>query len=257
MKPRSVLPAFVVWLAAAIVLPAVTAQDAAPASAPPDQATRLQGSAYFDRNRDVVGATVVVQPMQNADLLYLTSTDGAGRFKVDDLANGEYRVGVERYGVVPVTKNAVQVRFPFRAVVELDMEPAPDDLVAVRQAPSPATPASDPVRLEGTIRDSDLRPLAEATVRLVHAEGRFDPVMATSGEDGTFALADVPGGTWQLTIQGVGTLPIRTQVTLVSDTAIHATLVRQPASYEPSPFDLMPAEQPIPPTGLGPSTTGS
>jgi len=255
MRLRSFLPLWVVW-ALAVAPSSSTAQETPPADAAPEQISRLQGSAYFDRNRDVVGATVVVRRAQEPGVLYMTSTDGAGRFRIDGLVNGEYSVRVERYGVVPVTKDGVQVRFPFRAVVELDMEPAQDGILAARAVPSSAAPAAGPVRVEGTIRDPDLGPLAEATVRLVHAEGQFDPVLATSEDDGTFAIADVPAGTWQLAIQGVGTVPVRTHVTLGGDTVLHVTLVRQPSSYVPSPFELMPPEQPIPPAALGPSTVG-
>ena len=235
--------------------PVVSAQDTVPADAPqapaPQHSSRLQGSAYFDRNHDVVGGTVVVQPMADPSVLYLTSTDAAGRFRVDGLPDGEYRVRIERHGVLPVTKEAVQVRFPFRAVVELSMQASPSALPAVAQNPADAREAPATVRIEGTVRDQDLAPLADARLRLVHAEGRVDPVIVTSGEDGAFAIETIPGGTWQLAIHGIGALPVRTTITLVADTKIQATLVRQPSTYVPSPLDLMPPEQPIPPGDLG------
>jgi len=246
---------WIALLAAATLVPAVRAQEEPPADSPPtpsaERSSRLQGSAYLDRNVDVVGGTVVVQPMQDPAVLYLTSTNATGRFKIDGLPDGEYRVRIERHGVVPISKDAVQVRFPFRAVVELDMEPAQNAVLAAARGEPGSQEVSGNVRLAGTIRDQELAPLAEARLRLVHADGRVDPVMATSAEDGTFAIDAIPAGTWQLTIHGIGTLPVRTTVTLVGDTTLGATLVRQPATYQPSPLDLMPPEEPIPPDRLG------
>ena len=237
--------------------PAPTPAPANPAPAGPDKKSRLQGSAYLDRNNDVPGATVIVSPSKDVGVIYVTSTNAQGRFKVDGLPDGEYRVRVERHGVKPITKEAVQVKFPFRAVIDLDMEPA-----AAGQPGKPANgapgeaAAGAPVHLSGTVRDQDAAPLADAGLRLVHTGATVDPILVTSDEDGKFDVSDVPTGTWQLTILGVGTLPIRTSVTLAKDTDLEAMLVRQPASYVPSPIDLMPPEQPIPPAALGPLRLG-
>jgi hypothetical protein len=238
--------------------PAPTPAPANPAAAGPDKKSRLQGSAYLDRNNDVPGATVIVSPSNDAGVLYVTSTNAQGRFKVDGLPDGEYRVRVERHGVKPITKEAVQVKFPFRAVIDLDMEPAADGQPGKPGAAAEpgGSAAGAPVHLSGTVRDQDAAPLADAGLRLVHAGATVDPILVTSDEDGKFSVSDVPTGTWQLTILGVGTLPIRTSVTLAKDTDLEALLVRQPASYLPSPIDLMPPEQPIPPAALGPLRLG-
>jgi hypothetical protein len=45
-------------------------------------------------------------------------------------------------------------------------------------------------------------------------------------------------------------LPIRTWIYLVGDQALDVRLVLQPAAYEPSPLELMPIEDPIPPVGM-------
>jgi len=155
------------------------------------------------------------------------------------------------------TKDAVQVKFPFRAVVELDMEPAKESQPAKAVPQAQEASGSAPVRLAGTVRDQDAAPLADAGLRLVHAGAVVDPIMVQSDEDGKFEVVEVPPGTWQLTILGVGTLPIRTDVTLEKDTELQVMLVRQPASYVPSPIDLMPPEQPIPPATLGPMRLGA
>ena len=235
--------------------PAPSAPTSPAPAASPDKKSRLQGSAYLDRNNDVPGATVIVSPSSDPGLLFVTSTNAQGRFKVDGLPDGDYRVRVERHGVKSITKDAVQVKFPFRAVIELDMEPAAEGQTG-KAAAGASEGSGAPVHLTGTVRDQDAAPLADAGLRLVHAGASVDPILVTSDEDGKFDVAQVPSGTWQLTILGVGTLPIRTSVTLAKDTELEAMLVRQPASYLPSPIDLMPPEQPIPPTALGPLRLG-
>ena len=53
-----------------------------------------------------------------------------------------------------------------------------------------------------------------------------------------------------MTIVGVGMLPIRTWIYLAGEHALDIRLVLQPAAYEPSPLELMPIEDPIPPAGM-------
>ena len=94
-------------------------------------------------------------------------------------------------------------------------------------------------------------PMGEVAVRLVRPDGAHDPVMTRSAEDGSFALEEVPAGEWLATVLGVGMLPIRTALRLDRDQRIEVRLVLQPASYSPSPLELMPPEEPIAPEGFG------
>ncbi|HXV76224.1 MAG TPA: carboxypeptidase-like regulatory domain-containing protein [Candidatus Polarisedimenticolaceae bacterium] len=231
------------------------APDDPPAPAPASGETalarvsRLQGSAFLDRNRDVVGAAVIVHRMGDVSKVYLTSTDEFGRFKIEGLPDGEYRVRVERHGVAPVAKNDVSVKFPFRAVVELDMEALERGPIVPRTTGyTPQT--SGTVTVRGTIRGTGGQPMGEAHVRLVRTDAAFDPQTATTDADGEFSLAEVPVGEWVATVYGVGHLPIRTTVVVDHDAEVEIGLVRQPASYKPSPLELMPVEEPIRPPGL-------
>ena len=92
--------------------------------------------------------------------------------------------------------------------------------------------------------------MAEVKLRLVRSDGTADPRMATSSADGTFEIDDLPAGEWMVTVIGVGMLPIRTTLYLEHDQRLAIKLTLQPASYVPSPLELMPPEEPIPPSGL-------
>ena len=74
--------------------------------------------------------------------------------------------------------------------------------------------------------------------------------------DGSFAIDELPAGGWRLEARGVGFLPLRTTLDFVDDSEVEVWMVMQPASYMPSPLDLMPEEEPLPPTGLGPRPIG-
>jgi len=219
-----------------------------PEARPVQRTSRLQGRAYVDRRRNVVGATVLVRPMDDATRLHLTSTDGKGVFRIEGLADGLYRVRVERPGIQTVTKDEVSVRFPFRAVVELAMQPVEQN--ATRPAGGggggPET-AGGPVTVFGIVRGDDRAPLNEARLRFVDADGSTDPRTLQTGPDGTFELEQLQAGEWQLIVSGVGMLPIRTRFDLLQATRIEVALVRQPPGYEPSPLELMPPEEPVPP----------
>ena len=92
-------------------------------SAPERRLGRVQGAARVDRRTDVVGAVVQLQPEGDPSRQFLTSTDAKGQFWVDGLADGSYRVALRRHGFHPVVKEGVELHFPFRAVVEVTLEP--------------------------------------------------------------------------------------------------------------------------------------
>jgi hypothetical protein len=217
---------------------------------PPDRRSRLQGTAYLDRNEDVIGATVVVHEMEDRSTIYLTSTDENGRFRVEGLPDGHYKVRVHRHGVETIVKDNVSVRFPFRAVVELDMEQIERGPILPTGVAHDGDTPSGNATLHGMTRTPGGNPMGEVKLRIVKTEGRADPLMATTAEDGTFRIDGIEAGEWRVTIVGVGMLPIRTWVYLVGDHELDIKLVLQPAAYDPSPLELMPIEDPIPPAGM-------
>jgi hypothetical protein len=224
--------------------------DLAQSAQPPERVSRLQGTAYLDRNEDVIGATVVVHAMENRSTIYLTSTDEHGRFKIEGLPDGSYKVRVHRHGVETMVKDNVSLRFPFRAVVELDMEQVERGPILPTGIARDGDAPSGMATLRGMARTPGGLPMGEVKLRIVRTDGQTDPLMATTAEDGTFQIDGITSGEWRVTIVGVGMLPIRTWVYLVDDHRLEIKLVLQPAAYEPSPLELMPIEDPIPPAGM-------
>ncbi len=202
--------------------------------------------AVIDRHNPVVGATVTATAERPAPAFHVTSTDEKGYFRLDGLAEGAYRVEFSRDGFEPIVKEHVVLRFPFRSVVEVVLRRgvAPPVPAAATRA---GTPPSARVTLSGKIVAREGASLAEVQLRLHRRDGTEDPRAAFSRPDGTFEFGELSDGLWQLDILGAGFLPIRIPANLEKDTRIDVVLVRQPANYAPSPIDLLPPEEPIPP----------
>ena len=206
---------------------------------------RLQGAAFSGRHKGVVGAAVVVRQQADSSSMFITSTDAGGQFRVEGLPDGEYRVSVKRHGFRPVIKEGISVRFPFRPVVEVTMEPAAG--LAVTAASTDGTPSTQPISVAGHVVGRDGNPVGQTRLRFVHPSGRLDPRWVRTDAEGRFEISELPAGEWQLEARGVGFLPLRVQLELAQDTRFQFFLVRQPANYEPEPLELMPRERPIPP----------
>jgi hypothetical protein len=257
--PESVLKrrSLILTLVLAAIGPTAYAQDPAEeavvAPGAESKLTRLQGSAYLDRRNGVVGASVLAQPQGESGRLYLTSTDQRGRFLLDRLPEGDYRVEVRRDGLLPVTKDNVVLKFPFRAVVEVPMQPGDGPAPSAAAAVEPGAAS-----LTATVVNQDGAPAAEVLVRLVNDAGTADPRMLESDEGGRVDFGPIGGGRWTLETRGLGFLPIHAQVVLRGDTDLTLVVVPQPGDYEPSAIELLPPERPIPPASLsGPVSPGA
>lgn len=213
------------------------------ADAPASPKAQLHGSAQLDRHRPVVGAAVVLSREDGTGGYWLTTTDTRGGFRFEGLEDGSYRCVVRRDGLVIASRDAIALRAPYRGVVEWTLTPG----VSPPEPAATDEPAAAPVRLEGSLTQQSGGP-ASARVRAVRVGGGADPLEARAGPDGRFVVEGVPPGTWRLEILGNGMLPLRTVLRIAADTTVRAVLVVQPANYTPLPEDLMPPEEPIPPS---------
>jgi len=221
------------------------------AEAPTDQTekaklSKLQGRARESRTRDVVGAMVVVQRTADPSMYYLTTSGGDGAFFVDRLPDGDYTVRLNREGYTSEVKTGIQLKYPFRAVVEVTMEPGQPDLSA---AGDPAT-GGRAIDIRGSVNGAAGNGLGEISVRIVRQDGSVDPLIVRTPEDGAFRFDAVPAGEWRLEIIGIGYLPVNQRLMLNSDSAVTVQLIEQPPDYVPSPIELMPPEAPIVPEGF-------
>ncbi len=245
-----------------LAIPAGPLADASSAENAGDPGvSRLQGSAFVGRNRPVVGATVLVRRVGESSRVFVTASDDRGRFRVDGLPDGDYRIEVLRDGLRPVVKESVALRYPSRAVIEVLMQPqaaaaSPAGLPGGAGEPA----AASSVALKGSVAERDGRkPLPDVPLRFVATSGAADPALARSRADGSFELAALPAGQWRLEARSVGYLPLGVALDFDEDTELELSMVARPAGYDPSPLELMPPEQPVPPARFreaAPSSAG-
>jgi hypothetical protein len=219
------------------------AQPAAPAGAPAAR-NEFHGTVSLGRNRPVVGATVLVMHESDATRTVVTVTDARGAFKLAGLPDGRYRVLVTRDGLAPVIKSGVEMRFPFRALLEIPMQPGAAEVAG---ASSPAAPGE--VSLSGRVVDRHGRPIGDAVLEL-RPVAPSDPRRELTTGEGRVEIGQVPAGRWRLELRAVGFLTLRTVLDLGASTTLEAVMVEQPPDYVPGPLDLMPPELPIPPAGF-------
>ena len=231
-------------LACACALTGAFAVEPPPAS--PAPMGQLRGSVYYGRHSPAVGAVVLVHPDGATTAIRLATTGENGGFAFDKLDDGAYRIEVRREGYVPVVKEAIAVKAPFRAVVELLLargDPGAPPSVSTPPAPSGAGEAE----VAGVVRLASGPPVPEATIRLTRVDARDDPRTVLTAADGTFAIAGLAAGAWRLEILGAGLLPMRATLDLAAATRLEAQLTPQPPSYQPFPEDLIVPEEAIPP----------
>jgi hypothetical protein len=204
----------------------------------------LQGTAIFERNRPVVGATVVVLAEAPDGETLLTTTDAKGRFRVDAIADGRYTVEFQRMGLQTVRKAGVDLKAPFRPTVEVILRPGP---APAAPPPAPASGSNPPFDLIGRVTDRGGNGMADVRIRLVPPGAAADPLDVESSDGGDFAAARLVPGRWTVETRGLAFLPIRAAVELRPGSRLRIVLVPQPAGFEPIPLDLLPVEEPVPP----------
>jgi len=237
---------FLVATAVLIVSP-VVAEDV-PTDDDKYRVSRLQGTVQLDRRNPVTGATVRVMDPATDHRLYLTSTDQSGKFRVGGLPNGDYVMTLRRQGLETVIKNDIQIKYPFRAVVEITMKPGATSDTA--QSATNASTENGPATLDATVADTDGKPLSEVYVRVVRPDGSYGPRTVRTDEAGQFRMEELAPGPWRLNVRGAGFLWLSTMLEVEGTTELQIGLVSQPPGYVPTPNELMPPERPIPPTDL-------
>lgn len=217
-------------------------EPAPPTASPGAASGQLRGTITYARKDPAVGAVVIVRPENAASPLRVATTGPSGTFAFDGMADGVYRAEVRHEGYVSVVKTGVQVRAPFRAVIEILLMRGDTPREPTVELPGTAS-------LSGKIRMSRGTALAEARVRLMRPDGADETRALLSDGSGAFVIPKLKAGRWRLEVQGAGLLPLRADLELVGEMALEAQLAPQPSSYRPPAQDLIVPEEAIPPPG--------
>lgn len=256
-RPRSVLSA----AALAAVLFA-----AGPAAADEDVPRytgngEIRGEVTGEKGEPLVGISIVLTPVGRKDIVFATSTDEDGRYALDSLVPADYVVAAHGQGVQSVVKSGVRVKPPFRAIIDIQMEPVEDASdaslhAAIAAAPDVGSDRSSTegngrlVRLTGSFVDADQQPVLEGAItlrRIGHAEDVF---YAETDESGRFSISDLPGGVYDITTRSPGLIPLHLrEQALPPQVSMHLELLAPdyPLSFRGYLDDLLPEEVPMPP----------
>lgn len=215
----------------------------------------MSGKYFVSRKRVVSGATVKVMDKKH-ESVYLTSTDEEGRWRLNNIAEGNYNVEIFKEGFEYVKKENVEIRFPFRTVVELQAIPSRNAIGDIRRwggfsnkerLQKQGKKSSGSNRILGKAFAVNGDSLLDAEIRLKDFNREVNPLRTFSASDGSFVLEDLPGGLYDLFIMVPGYLPLRIIMDIRADVELTAMLLLQPLNYEATPSELLPSEEPIPP----------
>jgi hypothetical protein len=224
-------------------------------SDPPVKHSWISGKYFISRKQKVVGATVKLSQGNNKSI-YLTSTDEEGTWRLNNIPEGNYRVEIFKEGFNYIEKKSVEVRFPFKTIVELQALPSMKAVGDILRwggqtnrmsSQQPGSRGSNSCNFRGKVSAKDGTPILDAEIILKELNREANPLKAFSGSDGSFVLEKVRAGFYKLFVLTPGYLPLRFIAIIQEDTYLEATMLLQPLNYQATPSELLPSEEPIPP----------
>jgi hypothetical protein len=238
-------------IAAALLLGAGTLATAAPA----EVGGRIKGSVTNQARREVVAARIIARlSLPDRDVLFLTTSDESGTYRFDRVPAGTYTVRAVRDGYQEVAYEDVEVRPPFRNILDFRMPtvPPPEErLVSEAVRPEPELPATGaaPVPITGMVLGEDGDPLADVEVAF-SVGAPPDRHLVFSRGDGSLAYPELRPATYELSVAAPGSIPIRIpRVTVFSGRPleIQVRLVDFPVEMATRRGLILPPEEPLPP----------
>jgi hypothetical protein len=207
---------------------------------------QIRGEVTDRTGEPLIGISIVLAPQGNPHVLYATSTDDHGRYALNHLLSDTYEVRADGQGFEPLVKGPVQVRPPFRAIIDLEMEPR--ESPAATLDPQDAT---DTVKaLEGRFVDAAGEPVLEGSV-VFQRSGRPEEVFyGRTDRDGWFRIEDLPADSYDIVSRSPGLIPLHLVArALPPADRFHLRLVAPPypLSFRGWLDDLLPMEIPVPP----------
>ena len=193
--------------------------------APPSQAAptprgvfgTIVGAVFDVKKKPMVGCMVQLSARGEGGTLRVTGTDEKGRYVFKDLPAGIYDIEVAAEGDVSRRKGQIQVRPPFRNIVDFEIGSgaqtddrpgagASGQLLETLMKARGDAGLSEPMGLvpvKGTFLDAQKRPIPEVSVMLLSLQGKKS-LQAFSGEDGTFLMPEVSPGRYRVLVSSPG-----------------------------------------------------
>jgi len=217
----------------------------------------IGGRYYISRKVNVPGATVKLGA-EGGGKIYITATDENGRWDLKEMPEGRYSIEMFKEGFVPIRKNDLVVQVPFKSVVELRATPSKKSYGSIASwtpagegqsgAAGTTGASSRAMRIQGRAMLKGGDPLADAEIILKDMMGDRNPYRARSDSDGNFFLENVPAGVYDTSVYAIAYFTLRLRLDLKTDLGMRVIMVQQPQNYQYSPSELIPPEEPLPPS---------
>jgi carboxypeptidase family protein len=238
-------------LVAALALLPPVPPGAAPAASSA-LAGRLRGAVTSPDRKPIPGARVAARArLADREILFVAVCDDIGSYTMEDMPAGLYRVDVFAEGHVSRSTPDVDVKPPFRNILDFRLadDAGPAEPGAASPAAANAAGAPAPLDVAGAVRLPDHAPVPDAEVALTGGPppGRW---MSLSTADGSFTLPAVASGLYELTITASGMVPLRIPGLTLSAPGpleIRATLVDFPADRAVRQEVILLEDKPLPP----------
>jgi hypothetical protein len=231
---------------------------AAAAGASAQAPAEMRGAALeAGTRRPLTGAVAALHSLGEPGRHFFTSADAGGRFSLQNLPAGRYLLEVSLEGYLTVRKDALEVRPPFRSIIEVLLERAPPSAAPASGSSSTAPPAAgaqapeaaEPARLRVTLVDGGLKPVPEGLVAVTPAAGGERQIRITDAS-GRAEFDRLPARDYRLTAAAAGFLTVRADSLALpagAPSEVAVTLTPYPLDFKGAIEDLLPPEEPMPP----------
>ncbi|MEQ1907675.1 MAG: carboxypeptidase-like regulatory domain-containing protein [Vicinamibacterales bacterium] len=160
---------------------------------------RVEGSVVDDSGTPFPGTPITVLP-EKGGLAKHQLTDQSGRFHIDKLSPGTYRVDAALLGFDGVRQNHVLVSPGYTAQLRVVLRVRP-----ICECLNTGGPPVGPARLSGQVLDEAGNPLPHAWMQLRTYLDVFESM--NTDDEGRFELRTPLAGTWPLTASDTGFAP--------------------------------------------------
>ena len=223
--------------------------------------SEMRGTALESgKHTPLTGAVVMLYSQVENGTHYLTSSDPQGRFLFHSLSRGTYDLEVTLPGYRTGRKTDLQVRPPFRSIVEVLLEPGAEPETPPAPVDTPVGAADEDipegengVSLTLQLTGPNNEPVPEGLASLVPLSFGGSRRYERSDLQGNVSFAGQRPGRYRLVASAPGYLTVRSEridLALGEISHVIVILTLYPLDYAGNLEDLLPPEEPLLPQRL-------
>ncbi|MEE9218867.1 MAG: carboxypeptidase regulatory-like domain-containing protein [Acidobacteriota bacterium] len=234
-----------------ILVLVAAACSVAPAGAASARAEMRGSTLEAGTRQPLAGAVATLHSRAQDSHHYITSSDTEGRFLFHNLPRGTYDLEVTLLGYRTGRKNKLEIRPPFRSIIEVLLEPGSDPPPV--GAPVRVAESRQRTSLQVLLNDRKQRPILEGLVSLEPLDGAGERRSGRTDPSGRIAFENQATGRYSLVASAPGFLSVRAEeISLGSEapSRVAIILTHYPLDFAGNLEDLLPLEEPLLPQRL-------